>query len=276
MRKLARLWLLLASLGAASARADSECVKGFRDTTAEERAAVLRVLEAAKAALPAAPPGWAIGGYEEVSAPGSLCRDGEATPWRYDVSRTYNRGDNVAEREQALEQQGEALRAALAEKQPRMDALMARMQALGGELATAGQAGDQARVDAIHAELEALSKEFEGLMSEGEPQAQLEVVAAALRDLEMSIAVVVNPGPDGPPDMKPVPAPAGARETFRWETAADGGTRAHVLVRLGSIPRQGAPPEGAHAISVHAEADPARIDALVAGIDFAALSALLR
>jgi hypothetical protein len=221
VRNIALLALLLGLLGAASARADGECAQGYRDTTPEERATVVRVLEAAKAALPGAPEGWVIGGYEEVSAPGRLCRDAETTPWRYNVSRTYNRTDNVAERERALEQQGAALRASMAEKQPRMDALMARSQALGGELATAAQAGDQARVDAINAELEALSKQFESLMNEGDPQAPVEAVAAAMRDVEMSIAVAVNAGPESQADRKPMAAPAGASEAFRWETTSD-------------------------------------------------------
>jgi hypothetical protein len=276
VRNVARISLLLALLGAASARADSVCEQGFRDTTPEERATVVRVLEAAKAALPAAPEGWVIGGYEQISARGTICRDAETTPWSYNVSRTYNRADNVAERERALAEQGAAMRASMAEKQPRMDALMARSQALGGELATAAEAGDQARVDAINAELETLSKQFESLMNEGDPQAQAEAVAAALRDVEMSIAVAVNPGPSGNADMKPMAPPAGAKQAFRWETTSDGVARAHVLVRLESAGQGDAPPAAAHAISVRAEADPARIDALVAGIDFAALAALLR
>jgi hypothetical protein len=68
--------LLAAAIGASAAWGDAECVKGYRDTTAAEREAMLGVMQTAKAALPGAPEGWIIGGYEELSPIGSICKDG--------------------------------------------------------------------------------------------------------------------------------------------------------------------------------------------------------
>jgi hypothetical protein len=280
-------WLLIALL-AATARADSPCEKGFRDTTSEERASMTRVLEGAKAALPAAPEGWVIGGYEVVSVLTRICMDGEATPWEYNVSRLYNRTDNAAEREQALADAGSALRADLAAKQPRMDALMARSQELGAELGAAAQRRDEARIAAIHAEMEQLSKQYAELANEGDAQARAQsVVAATMHDVEMSIAVSVNPGAVSTEEMQPSAAPAGAQQAFRGQTTADGFTRGRALVLVGSwraraaggvelVPRAGASPAAAHGISLAVSADPARIDALLSGIDFGAVEALLR
>src|SRR5512145_257245 len=120
--------LLAAAIGASAAYGDGECVKGYRDTTAAERQTMLAVMKAAKAALPGAPEGWIIGGYEELSPIGSICKDGESTPWRYGFSRTFNRTDDQAARDQALADAGDKARAAQEARQPQMDALTARMQ----------------------------------------------------------------------------------------------------------------------------------------------------
>ena len=51
-----------------------------------------------RAALPGAPEGWIIGGYEgEHSVTQNLCLEAEATPWSYGVSRTLNRADDAAD-----------------------------------------------------------------------------------------------------------------------------------------------------------------------------------
>jgi hypothetical protein len=124
-------FLLAAAICASAAYSDGVCVEGYRDTTAAERQTMLGVMEAAKAALPVAPSGWVIGGYEELSAVGSICKDGENTPWSYGFSRTFNRTDDQAAREQALADAGAKIRAAQAARQPRLDALMARSQDAG-------------------------------------------------------------------------------------------------------------------------------------------------
>jgi len=270
-----KTFLLASLLAATTADADGVCEQGFRETTAEERATVVRVLEAVKATLPAAPAGWIVGGYEQVGAPESICRDGESVPWSYAVSRTYNRTDNLAERDAALAEQGAALRAEMAARQPALDAAMARMQALGAELGNAAQSGDQAKIDALNAELEKLQKELEQTLNEGDTEAQVAAVARTMRDVEMSIAVRVNPGAVSREGREPMPAPAGSQEAFRWQTTTDELATAHALVVVKGE-RANAPPADARTIAFDVTADPARIDALVGGIDFAAAAKLVR
>jgi len=127
-------FLLAAALGASAAYGDAECVRGFRDTTAAERQTMLGVLEAAKAALPGAPTGWIIGGYEELSPIDSICKDGESTPWSYGFSRTFNRADDLEARDQALADAGAKVRAAQAARQPRIENALARRHLGEGSL----------------------------------------------------------------------------------------------------------------------------------------------
>ena len=278
-------FLLAAAIGTSAAYADSVCVEGFRDTTAAERQTMLGVMETAKAALPTAPEGWVIGGYEELSAVGSICKDGENTPWSYGFSRTFNRTDDQAAREQALADAGAKIRAAQAARQPRLDALMARSQALGAELGTAAQQGDQARVDAINREMEKISRQYEAIAAEGNDPALLESVAkATMEDRTMSIDIRVNPGAISNSDMKKSQAPAGAHSAYRWTTSADGVSEGHAMLLFGAwqpraqggvvSQRRGThSSSAAHAVAVTVAADPARLDSLLTSIDFDAIAA---
>ena len=276
-------FLLVAALGASAAHGDSECVGGFRDTTAAERQTMLGVMEAAKAALPQAPAGWAIGGYEELSPVGSLCRDFESTPWSYSFSRTFNRTDDLEARDQALADAGAKARAAQAARQPRTDALMARAQALGAELATAAQKRDQARIDAINREMEQISKEFETMAASDQPVVE-DVADATMRDRTMSIGVAVNSGSVSNAGKGKAATPAGAHSAYRWTTSADGVSTGHALVLLGNwkpraegglgMQRRGTSSSAAaHTVAVTVEADPARLDSLLSSIDFGAIAA---
>jgi len=277
------VFLLAAALGASTAYGDAECVRGFRDTTAAERQTMLGVMEAAKAALPGAPAGWIIGGYEELSPIGSICKDGENTPWAYSFSRTFNRTDDQAARDQALADAGVKARAAQAARQPRIDALMARMQTLSTELSAAAQKGDQARVDALNREMEAISKEFDAMAAEDQPMIE-DVAKATMADRTMSIAIAVNPGAVSNGKMQKAAAPAGAHSAYRWSTSADGVKESHAVVLLGAwqpraeggfaSQRRGTnSSSAAHAVTVTVHADPARLDSLLDSIDFGAIAA---
>jgi len=277
------VFLLATALGTATAHGDAVCVQGFRDTTAAERQTMLGVMEAAKAALPGAPAGWIIGGYEELSPIGSICKDGENTPWAYSFSRTFNRTDDQAARDQALADAGDKARAAQAARQPRTDALMARMQTLSAELSTAAQKGDQARVDALNREMEGISKEFDAMAAEDQPMIA-DVAKATMADRTMSIAIAVNPGVVSNSKMQKAAAPAGAHSAYRWSTSADGVKEGHAVVLLGawqpraaggvaSQRRGTSSSSAAHAVAVTVQADPARLDSLLDSIDFGAIAA---
>jgi hypothetical protein len=286
-RMLRGAFLLTAAIGASAAWGDAECVKGFRDTTAAERETMLGVMQAAKAALPGAPEGWIIGGYEELSPVRSICRDGESTPWAYSFSRTFNRTDDQVARDQALADAGAKARAAQEARQPQVDALTARMQTLGAELGTAAQKGDQARVDALNRQLQKTSQQLEALYAQASDPALLESVAkATMQDRTMSIALSVNPGSISNARMQKAPAPAGAHSAYRWTTSADGVSEGHALVLFGAwqpraqggvaSQRRGTQSSAAaHAVAVNVAADPARLDSLLTSIDFGGIAATL-
>lgn len=280
--------MLAAVFGASAAQGDGVCEKGDRPTTPAERQAMLTAQQVARAALPAAPTGWVIGGHEgELSTRDSICRDVEGTPWAYSVSRTINRTDDAAEREQAMADAGVRARAAQAARQPRIDALTAQGEKLGAELGAAVQKGDQARIAAINREMEAISQEMQTLYSGAEDQAIRESIARVMtQDRTMQVAVSINSGGHLESGAKRATAPAGAHSAYRWTTTADGVSEAHSLVLFGNWqPRDGgglevrrrgtASPAAAHAIAVRTDADPARLDSLLGSIDFAALSTIV-
>lgn len=102
----------------------------------------------------------------------------------------------------------------------------------------------------------------------------------------MSIDIRVNGGAVSNADMQSTAPPAGTHSAYRWTTAADGVETAHALVLFGawqpraeggvqSQRRGTTSPAAAHALAVTAQADPARLDALLASIDFGAIAATL-
>lgn len=279
--------LSVAALGAAAAYADAVCEKGFRDTTAAERQTMLSVMGAAQAALPPAPTGWVIGGYEELSPVNNICKDEESTPWAYTFSRTYNRTDNAAEREAALAAAAVAARAAQAARQPRLDALQVKIDAATQEFAAAAQSGDQARIAASQRALDAVSAESAALFAEADPQALASIIEATERDVTMSIVVEVNPGGIANPDMQSVAPLAAAQSAYRWTDVNGPIETANLLLLYGawqpreaggvtSVPRGTASSAAAHAIAVRVAADPGRIDSLLGAIDSNAIAALTR
>ena len=279
--------ILLVLFASPIANADGVCEKGNRDTTTAERSTMTNALETVKAALPQAPDGWVIGGYEEISVPDSICSDFDDTPWPSGFSRLYNRVDDAAEREQAMAEAGAALQADMAAKQPRMDALIAKGQELSVALGEAAQNGDQARVDALNSEFQQVQAEIESLFNDSSRQSQLDAIGAIeMQDRTMQIAVQLNEPSSASGDMQSSEAPPGASLAFRGQTTEGGVTNGHALVLFGdwqtregnileSGKRRGVSSAAAHAISVAVTADPARLDTLLAAIDFEAIAALV-
>lgn len=114
------------------------CVKAYRDTTADERAVMTMVLENALRALPPAPEGWVLAGDDRPYVQPSICRDDEGRPWRYELSRDYQRVDDLDKRNKILEDASARRATAMQAKQPRLDAIMARIEeisAAAGRLA---------------------------------------------------------------------------------------------------------------------------------------------
>ena len=269
------------------AQADGDaCEKGFRDSTPAEKARMTAILEIVKRSLPPAPAGWQIGGYEEISVAGNVCRDNETRPWGYNISRTYNRVDDREARDKKFRDAALQANAQQAAKQPRMDAVMKKMEALSARQVALIQKKDFAGAEKLSPEMEKLQNEYKKIADEGNSQALINEAGKELsRDTIMTISVRVNEmaiqKPEGATNFTP---PAGASIAQRWiqpgdEASSDEG---HAMVLFGTWrvgpptrwtapARAGAVPTAAHVIAVEVTGDPARIDPMLQAINFPGL-----
>lgn len=284
--KFMAMMACVAALAAApAAQSDAPCNKGFRDTTAAERGAVTAVLQAAKRALPPAPAGWVIVGDDQISVTTNLCRDYEAAPWSYHFSRSYTRVDDQAARDKIMADAAATAAAAQAKKQPRLDALMARMEKLTRTQVALIQKGDMAGATALNEEMAKLQEQYRKVSDEGDSQAQLTAsFAEAGRDQHMYISVQVNSNqvrPDN--DASVMPPPAGARAAYRWSSNRESVIEDHVLMLLGQwrpmadnvwkrVLHPEMAPTAPQVMTITVTADPGRIAAIVGAIDVRTLA----
>jgi hypothetical protein len=276
---------LAALLCCSAALADGVCEKEH-DMTPAEIAAMTAALETAVRGVPGALEQWAIQGDDALSVPASVCLEDELRVWSYGHTRTFRKTTGHEAREQAVAATGKELRASMAAKQPRIDALQARGAELGAQLGEAAQKGDTARIAAISAEMDEISKEYQAIFNEDGDQARFQdEVAQAYRDMEIAAHVAVNALSAAPGDgAEAMTAPRGAMSAFRWTTDDYTG---HALVLVGpwkpSVDgfgyelalRSGAPNHAAQGIAVTVHADVDRLAEFVAKIDFAAVAAAL-
>lgn len=287
-RALAGLLGVLVGLAHATAYADGGCAKGWRDVTADERSTMTSVVDAAKKAMPAAPEGWVVSNEDSVSMPTSLCIDQEAAPWVYEVSRSYYHEAAQEARNQVMASAAADMSAQMEAKQPRLDALTAKMSEIGAEIAAAAQKSDFARAEALGKDLEKLSNEYQAVLEEGGATAKLNAAATeAGRDMSMTVVVRANALYEYPPaGAQAMPPPSGATSAFRWTDESVDRKESNALVLLGPWQPKGdggfqaVPPAGAAApspqvISLRLIADESRISSMLGAIDFRTLSATL-
>lgn len=268
------------------ARGDAPCNKGYRDSTAAERATMMSVLQVAKKSIPVAPTGWVIEGDDETSVTTNLCRDYEEAPWVYQFGRSYRRVDDLEARNKIIADAAAASQAALARKQPRLDAAMARMDALVKRQVTMIEKGDMAGAQALNEDVAKAQADYQAIMNEGDSQAQMDAaLAKASRDQSMSVSVQVN-GNQVAPDAsaKKIAAPAGALAAFRWSVSREGGTEDQALILVGQwranpdgtwkrALHPGMAPTAAQVISISITADRDRIAGVIGSIDVQSLAA---
>lgn len=274
-----------AMIFSAVARGDAPCYKGFRDSTPAERAAQTAILQAVKRALPPAPTGWVIAGDDQISITTNLCRDVEAAPWSNHFSRSYTRVDDQAARDKIMADAAATAAAAQAKKQPRLDALMARMQKLNQTQVALIQKGDMAGATALNEQIARLQDQYKAVQDEGDSQAQLTAsFAEASRDQHMYISVETNSNqvqPDN--DATVMPSPAGARAAYRWSTTQDGVTEDHVLMLLGQwrpmannvwkrVLHPEMAPTATQVMTIRVTADPGRMAGVLNSIDVRTLA----
>jgi hypothetical protein len=276
-----------ASLVIVNAYADDECAKGIRQTTAAERAAIKNVLDSVNRALPPAPQGWVIDNEQEPSVTKEICRDYEQRPWAYSHSRFYRETAGEERRQAAVAAAGQQATTDLTSKQPRLDAVQAKITALTPAVVAAAEKNDLARLTALSEEGDRLRAEYDRILNEGgDPGERLDAFGkSAYADTTMSISVYINPSSDGlPSDAAPIALPRGATAAVR-RLGGDGTTQGTTVVAFGTwrptteggsepVARRG-PPHAPHGISVQVDAADQRIDQVVSSIDFGALANLL-
>jgi hypothetical protein len=285
---VAASFALAALLHPALARGDSECVKGIRATTASERATMTTALETAKEAMPTPPEGWAIVGYEEISVAQNLCRDHESDPLTYSFSRNFQRVDDQEARKAAFEAAARQVIADQQAKQPRLEALMTRAQALAQQQAALVQKGDVAGAQALNLEIEKLTAEYQKIAQEGDSTALVEAAATeANRDLHASVTVTVNPRRLAVGEgAKAIRVPPGAQSAWQWSSSG-GAPEDQALILLGTwSPAAGGGYEPARrptaaagtpqALAVQVRAAATRMAATLETIDFNALAGLVK
>ncbi len=282
-------WALLAALGASPAHSDGVCEKGIRDTTAAERATITSVLEAAKNALPPAPQGWIIVGDDQVSAPTSICGDYELSPWRYEYTRYYQRVDDQAARNELIKAAADRSVADMEQKQPRLDAINARMQAIVARQVALVEKGDYTAAAAMNEQLASIQEEYKKVLDEGNVAEQNEAAfQEAARDQTMNIQVRVNsPTEWRTADAKAFKPPPGAVAAFRWTDSARGDVQEDsALLLLGHwkpptsdhselVRRANVPLSAAHGISIRVAADASRIAPMIDAMHFRDLAHML-
>jgi hypothetical protein len=270
---------------------DSPCYKGIRQVTAAENQQMTSVLKAAQAALPPAPAGWitVLDTNLEFSLPGTICNDVANVPWGYSVSRTYRQTAGAEARQQIMVDQAARQRAAMQERQPRLDALQARMQKIIEQQMALNQKRDYAGAEKLQPQLEAAQKEYEKLITEAHDPAAMAAVGKEFdRDREFVISVRVNPHSEvvgaGARALTP---PAGGKSAQRWHVEDENQSIDHALYLFGAwrpgaaggwqqLARAGVAPSGVHGVAVDVRGDPERVTQVVAKIDFAKLAATVR
>jgi len=281
-------WLVMAVAAAVAppAGADGECFKGYRDTTAAERATMTAALETVRSALPAPAQGWVLQGDDAIAVTQGLCRDYEAGPWSYGFTRYYQRIDDRETRDQILADAAADYSARMAERQAELQALEARVTELTQAAVAAAQAGDYERIETINREIEQYSAQQQRIYDAASVNMEA-ATAEAGRDQVMTITVTVNPRGESATEGEPIPPPAGAQSAFRSSSTREGIEEDTAIVLLGTwapgsygtlapVPRAGAAAPEVQGISVRLTADPGRVDANLNAIDFAALAGLLR
>ncbi|MGH8135039.1 MAG: hypothetical protein ACRER4_01730 [Steroidobacteraceae bacterium] len=279
---------VVALVGASNALADAPCNKGFRNVTPAEHATITAALTAGKKALPPAPAGWVLQGDEQFSIQQSVCKDDELKPWNYSFTRYYRRTDDQAARDKMMEEAGAKSAAAYAAKQPRLDAIMARMTKLSERQVALVEKGDLAGATALNEDMAKIQEEYKKVVDEGDSEEQFQAAAAqASRDLEMTVGLDVNAWwAQTPGDSTQLPLPPGARSALRWNTTSGDVETAHAEILLGlwrpvasggfaSMSREGVSPSAAHTILIRVNADASRFESTIAAIDFAALAKLV-
>jgi len=282
---------LLLMMVAYPAAGDGVCYAGTRDTTAAERATMMRILNAAREALPPAPAGWMIVNDDPPSVPQSLCMDFERKPWPYDYSRTFRQAnaDKQAAIEAGTRAAADIMKADMARKQPRLDAIRAKSEVLVKQQVAFIEKGDMPKALALNEQMAVLQEQAKVIMEEGDAQQRsAAIMKETMRDIEIGISVRVNPAGESPleEDSVAISVAGNPAAAHRWDSQDEGSFQGGALVLFGQwrtlnngarrhAVRGHVPANFVHAITVSVHADEQRLASVIETIDFGALAALV-
>jgi len=284
------LWIALFTV-APAALGDAPCHADYRDTTPAERAQITGVLKSMQSALPPAPEGWIIvvDPSNEISVPSRICRDNEKSPWNYGFTRTYKQAEGTDARMKLINDQAASQKAAMEQRQPRIDAAQAKYQKITNQINELIQKKDYAGAEKLAPQLRAAEKEYEAILSEVyDPAAAAATDKEVNRDFEMRISVYANPPLESVGEgAKAIAPPARAKSAQRWHVENEQESTDHALYLFGAWTagangkwragnRDGAAPTAAHAISVLVSGDPARVTKVIPTIKFPTFEAAVR
>jgi len=296
MVNMRQVWIFAALCTAALcisvAGADAPCYAGIRDTSAAERATMTRVLEAVRRALPPAPPGWQIVNDDPPRVPSSLCKDFERKPWAYDYSLAYRRtadAAKAAEIDAANRAAGELIRADMARKQPLLDAILAKNEALSKRQIAHVEKGEMDKAVALNEQMAVLQEEYRKVSEEGDAQARaVAMINEASRDIDFGVSVQVNPWGATPAgaDTAAITVAGNPVAAYRWNSRNEGSWQGGAVVvygmwrtmsngGLGLVARGHVPANAVHGITVQINADEDRLASVIGAVDFAALAGLV-
>jgi len=276
---------------ATCASGDGPCHADYRDTTPAERSQITGVLKAMQSALPPAPEGWIIvvDPANEISVPHRICRDTEKSPWNYGFTRTYKQVAGVEARGKLIEDQAASQRAAMEQRQPRLDAAQAKYQKVMNQINELNQKQDYAGAEKLAPQLRAAEKEYEAILNEVyDPAAAAATDKEVNRDFEMRISVNVNPRSESVGEgAKAIAPPARAKTAQRWHIENEHESTDRALYLFGAWtagasgkwnagPRGGASPWAAQAISVLVSGDQERVTKIVPTIKFTTFEAAVK
>jgi hypothetical protein len=196
--------------------------------------------------------------------------------------------DDYETRQATIRQAATNQQADIASKQPRLDAVLAKSQALSQQQIALVQKGEMEKATALNEQLAALQQEYQKIVDEGPAGGQTEaLLEEASRDQTMYITAVVNSQAESPDQSATtLKLPSGAKSAYRWNRTEGSLVESNALVLLGPwqpmtagrtefVTRANARPETAQVIAVRVQADESRFETTLNAIDFNALAQLV-
>jgi hypothetical protein len=266
--------------------AQSDCTER-RAIPPADRAALAAAMAASLRALPRAPAGWVItNGGETPDAPDSVCAEDVRKPWAYSYTREYSQKAKTAGTDAKVVQAGEALQKESAAKQPRLDALMAKITRLNEQIVSLVQKGDIATAEPLIAQRDKLQEEYERIANASDAKAGFEAaVADQVQDSGFDITIDINLEMEYAGEgASPLPTPRSAQAAFQYHRVAKEEDATVAVVLFGAwrkadnnhwllAARPGLRLSATHGIAIVVHSAPERAASVLAAIDYPTLAA---